>query len=269
VIGLAEGVLLFELLFVCFPQYIPVTIQVMALRGPFGECLEKYKALYRPDRYSCLLKQAHVNIRHHPEFPPHSIQTNQVGTLDLWARDANPKGPWDILATGDSFVFGYGVPENDTFVSRIERATGLNILNTGTPYWSSGEVRHLLELFLKPLHPKKVVYFIYANDFSDEAYKLPARAAYDQYLADLVQTGIASTTPKMSAVSSPGENRSGSHKGMRAWLSRHSVLYELIKMVFKLGDYHSLGIRKMSYPTRQGPMGLWPSFFKRGGPRFF
>jgi hypothetical protein len=87
--------------------------------------------------------------------------------------DGNP----DVIFIGDSFTFGFGLKDDETFASRYCTALHLSCVNLGIP--SSGTVRQLkrLEAFLTENHwkPKQVKWFFFGmsgsfssgNDFVD------------------------------------------------------------------------------------------------------
>src|SRR5690349_11271827 len=99
------AVLVFDAFFLFFPARIPPFIQVMSLRGPWGEQIKTYNSLLRPHRGSFALRERRAAISDHPEFPDHEIRIQKVPDTDLWVRDADPVPPFDITFLGDSFTF--------------------------------------------------------------------------------------------------------------------------------------------------------------------
>ena len=100
--------------------------------------------------------------------------------------DGNP----DIVFVGDSFTFGFGLKDDETFSSRYCAATHVTCANLGIP--GSGTVRQLrrLEQFITDYHwkPKQVKWFFFGmsgsfaggNDFVDNydfGRRMSARAA--------------------------------------------------------------------------------------------
>jgi lysophospholipase L1-like esterase len=82
-----------------------------------------------------------------------------------------------IIFLGDSFTFGWGVREADTFKSQLETALNqrypTEIINFGIGnYNSEQEVNLFLEKGLK-YHPDKVVVFYFINDAEPPRAKAP------------------------------------------------------------------------------------------------
>ena len=68
------------------------------------------------------------------------IRTNSIGQRDDDASLAKP----DIICLGDSYTMGWGVGQDEAFAARIEKNTGLKVLNAGMS--SFGTVRELRKL---------------------------------------------------------------------------------------------------------------------------
>lgn len=73
------------------------------------------------------------------------VTTNSRGFRDDELPEPRPSGGLRILALGDSSTFGYGVRREETYPARLERALAgrfpgraIEVLNAGTPGWSSG-----------------------------------------------------------------------------------------------------------------------------------
>jgi hypothetical protein len=96
---------------------------------------------------------------------------------DKGHRVPGTSGNPDVVFVGDSFTFGFGLKDDDTFASRYCAATHLACANLGIP--GSGTVRQLrrLEQFMTEYHwqPKQVKWFFFGmsgsfsagNDFVD------------------------------------------------------------------------------------------------------
>jgi len=73
------------------------------------------------------------------------VTTNSRGFRDEEVPDPRPPGGLRIIALGDSSTFGYGVRREEAYPQRLERALAkrfpgrvVEVLNAGTPGWSSG-----------------------------------------------------------------------------------------------------------------------------------
>lgn len=74
-----------------------------------------------------------------PEFNTH-IQANKAGFRD---DDQSLSSP-SVVCIGDSFTFGWGVEQENTFSQLLEKRSGRKVLNTGIP--SYGTPREILSL---------------------------------------------------------------------------------------------------------------------------
>jgi hypothetical protein len=114
-----------------------------------------------------------------------TIRTNTLGLRDDEASLSAP----DIICIGDSYTMGWGVEQDQTFASRLERSTGLKVLNAGMS--SFGTVRELRQLArLDTSNCKWVVLQYCDNDvaeikpYIDNNYQLQtsSAASYDTLL---------------------------------------------------------------------------------------
>lgn len=92
---------------------------------------------------------------------------------DVGARSSFDFGPGtpenSVVALGDSFVEGYGLPESSTFPVRLQERLGRPVLNFGSAYDFGPVQYHLLYegLASRFRHDAVVVGFLPANDFVD------------------------------------------------------------------------------------------------------
>lgn len=77
---------------------------------------------------------------HNVEFKT-LVRTNSLGFRDDDKSLANP----DVLFLGDSYVFGWGVEEENGVEKRFEKLTGKSVLNMGVPGYSN--IQELMMLF--------------------------------------------------------------------------------------------------------------------------
>lgn len=103
-------------------------------------------------------------------------QVDAMGMRGPDVEPVKPPGTFRILGLGDSFTFGVGVREPDTFLRKLERrlsAAGgrYEVLNAGTPgYNTRDEVASLKHRWLG-LDPDLVLIVFYLNDaYSDSAF---------------------------------------------------------------------------------------------------
>ncbi|MCI0345877.1 MAG: SGNH/GDSL hydrolase family protein, partial [Chloroflexi bacterium] len=102
-----------------------------------------------------------------PEFRVR-YRINRFGYRDrLDRREARTPGVPRVALLGDSFAAGWGVEFEDGFASRLERATGIEVINSakngGCPLWFVPQARWLREHFA----PDWLLVQLFDNDADD------------------------------------------------------------------------------------------------------
>lgn len=101
------------------------------------------------------------------------VRTNSCGMRDVERKIARGPGVYRIALLGDSFAFGWGVEQEQTFAARLESnlnrlAAGklrFEVLNFGVPGYSTfQEVKQFREKGLE-FEPDEVVVYFIENDF--------------------------------------------------------------------------------------------------------
>ncbi|MBI4572076.1 MAG: hypothetical protein HY713_02165 [candidate division NC10 bacterium] len=95
-------------------------------------------------------------------------------------------GTFRVIALGDSLTYGYGIAQEDTYPSVLERELSrlfrIEVLNLGRARAQSEDVYKILQRHLPILHPDLVFYGVCLNDFlpsnvgeyaSNRAYEVP------------------------------------------------------------------------------------------------
>jgi hypothetical protein len=140
---------------------------------------------------------------------------------------AKAPGTKRILFLGDSFTFGIGVEESDTFARLLEDLPRVETFNAGVAGY--GTTQELLWLRREGFayRPDLVVLAFYTNDFWDNASGLrheTHRPAYVLKGGRLELTGV----PVVASASSPLER-------LRSYLENHSYLYRLASATWEEG----------------------------------
>jgi len=132
-----------------------------------------------------------LTITGHPEFR-YTVRTNAAGL-----RDDPFEGPQDIAAIGDSFTFGLGVENDQSWPQRLETLSGHSVANLGWAGWNSYVYPAALRRHAIPLQSQIWLWAFFANDLPESAgaeafitsgktdYK--AEAARDSELPPLLQ----------------------------------------------------------------------------------
>lgn len=102
-------------------------------------------------------------------------QHNHAGFRDIDHELSKPAGTFRIVGLGDSFTYGIGVPFEDTYLRRVERALNerserqrtVEIIKAGIPRFSPEAERILLEQDLLQYEPNLIVIGFVPNDVRD------------------------------------------------------------------------------------------------------
>jgi lysophospholipase L1-like esterase len=189
---------------------------------------------YRPDgTLGYVLRPDWETIQEGEEYSVR-VTTNSLGLRGASAPARKPPGAHRILVVGDSFAFGYGVEDWESFPARLEIELGntspsVEVLNAGVPGWSADSYLVLLRQHGFALEPDLVILAISENDIGDLAWnrltldadRLPVRIESTLRMIDhrgrmRYLEGGPLTAPDLDF---PGSN----------WLADHSQLFHLLR----------------------------------------
>lgn len=105
--------------------------------------------------------------------PPTRLRTNSLGGRGPEVAAQAPAGTLRVVALGDSFTFGQGVEEEDTWpmvagATMVAGGRPVEVLDFGVPGHGTPQSVALLERRLLPLEPDVVLLAVFANDLSAE-----------------------------------------------------------------------------------------------------
>lgn len=192
------------------------------------------RGLYQPDpprRYR-LTPGFHGTITNQVEFDT-EVSLNRLGLRGPEVGE-KPPGGVRILALGDSFTFGVGAQDGETFPARLEevlRSKGVpaQVLNAGAPGFGVPDAVAWYERYGIELEPDAIVLAVFlANDLQDASPDQPKVAVVD------------------GALVVPGETG-----GPRRWLYYHSHLFRLLKSSVLEGRVRSLFGMKEPWAVRE------------------
>lgn len=129
-----------------------------------------------------------------------------------------------IATLGDSFTFGYGANDNETYPANLERqlqanrAEVLNAANAGT---GTGEQALWYDIWVKNFHPSIVILTVTSNDVDDDAAR---------HLFDIASDGKAQPRPRQRLSVSRPRRIINSIPGYK-YVAEHSQLWGLIRNV--------------------------------------
>lgn len=148
---------------------------------------------------------------------------------DAWGF-RNPRVPEhaDIVAIGDSHTYGNTARMEDSWPIVLGHLTGRTAYNMGMGGYGPNQYFYLFKTRALSLKPKTIVVGLYMGDDFENAYQITYGLDYWAYLRKL-----------------PGEKAKFNiwevqdtpvwHKRIRVWLSRHSVVYQLVFHTSVLG----------------------------------
>lgn len=186
--------------------------------------------LYQPDaprRYR-IAPGFRGRISNQAEFDT-EVATNREG---LRGPEVGPKpaGSIRVLAIGDSFTFGVGAQQEETWPARLERRMpDVQVLNAGAPGFGVPDEVAWFEAHGVDLQPDAVVVAVFlANDLQDASPDQPKVAVVDGSLVVPGETG-----------------------GLRRWLYYRSHLFRLLKSSVLEGRVRSILGLKEPWATRE------------------
>jgi hypothetical protein len=100
------------------------------------------------------------------------VTTNALGLRGVSVDARKAPDVYRILVVGDSFAFGYGVEDEESFPARLQtelegRGRRVEVLNAGVPGWSADAYLVFLREYGFALDPDLVILTISENDLSD------------------------------------------------------------------------------------------------------
>ncbi len=123
-----------------------------------------------------------------------------VATDDLGFRNslANQETA-EIAVVGDSFTFGYGVNEEETWPKILEFLTGKEVANFGVVSYAPWQYNLILNAYPPFFENKLVLYCLYPNDYASENETETGGDYYSQKGWDLYQKSNPSTEDMLYA----------------------------------------------------------------------
>lgn len=128
--------------------------------------------------------------RHHDFVSKYSIDARGFRKDPISIPSAGGKL---CAVVGDSFVFGFGVNDDQTFVHLLNesRAGDSTFINCGVPGYSTDQEALLIERSVLPLRPKEILLVVYlANDIFDNQLEMPMQVAGPKPRFELTSNGL-------------------------------------------------------------------------------
>lgn len=163
------------------------------------------------------------------------VTTNALGMRGAGASAEKAPGVYRVLVVGDSFAFGYGVEDWETFPARLqaeleERGLRVEVLNAGVPGWSTDGYFVYLREHGFALEPDLVLVALSENELSDMGWnrlaldedRLPRRVESTRRMIDYRgrMRYLDGSPLEVPALDFPGSE----------WLADHSELFHRLRL---------------------------------------
>ncbi len=144
------------------------------------------------------------------------------GGFDDWGfRNREVPASADIVTLGDSHTYGNTATMEDSWPYALGRLSGQRVYNLGLGGYGPNQYFAVFKSRGFSLKPKLILCGLYMGDDFENAYLITYGLEHWAYLRELpaekVDYNIWETAPDTSW-----------HKPIRLWLSRHSVIYQLV-----------------------------------------
>ncbi|HSK29846.1 MAG TPA: GDSL-type esterase/lipase family protein [Candidatus Limnocylindria bacterium] len=166
------------------------------------------------------------------EHPDYRVRVKTNLNLDgIGFRGGSLGGPVWAAAVGDSFTFGVGVEQNDTWVARVAKALGREVVNLAIPAQGPAQYTRILKRYALPLQPRVIFYGFYFNDLdaANRFYRLkrnwiPVSRYLRQYsvIHNLLNESRASPKDEITTLRGDGLELEISAEGLQRTLRRQS-----------------------------------------------
>lgn len=162
-------------------------------------------------------------FKSHPHDYYYEYQNNEIGMRDTRQLNDYKKYPYKILAIGDSFTYGWGVNDDETFCKLFEKIINKDsvaVLNAGASGSGTDYALRFFQVRGKELSPKVVLYFYYENDFIDNS-----ENRYFTIKQDSIVQKSVNESANLNAIQ---KNKLANSK-IYNWFASHSHLFNLIR----------------------------------------
>ena len=146
-----------------------------------------------------------------------------MAAFDKWGF-RNPKVPEtsDIVAVGDSHTYGNTARMIDSWPYVLGRLTGRQVYDMALGGYGPNQYFYLSNTKALSLKPKMIIWGLYMGDDFENAFTMTYGMEYWAYLRKLPPQKVESNIWESS------QTPSWHLPGVRVWLSRHSLLYQLV-----------------------------------------
>jgi hypothetical protein len=150
------------------------------------------------------------------------IRRGTAGFDELGFRNAYLPSRVDVLTVGDSHTYGNNATMLESWPMVVGSVSGLRVYNLGMGGYGPNQYYELLRRYLPRLKPEWVLCGLYMGDDFENAYRMTYGLDYWRFLR---QDNLASAEADIWE-QADDDNRWG--RRVRVWLSRHSLVYQLV-----------------------------------------
>jgi hypothetical protein len=146
----------------------------------------------------------------------------KAGGFDAWGfRNNEVPDTADIVVIGDSQTYGSASAMNDSWPYALGRLTGRRVYNMALGGYGPNQYLHLLKTKALSLKPRMIIVGLSMGDDFENAFLITYGLDHWAYLRAL-------PAEKVNLHIWEAPSASTWHKKARIWLSRHSVMYQII-----------------------------------------
>ena len=163
--GVFFTLLMLEILLRLMPGFLPPNLQ-LALRVR-DTVAQRSQLFYEDPELGHALKpdlDAEVDLPGEYSF---HVRTSDLGLGGPGFRDHDMQTPAYAVAIGDSFTYGLGVEESETWVARLQDDLGKEVVNLGQPGIGPVRENRIYQTYGRPLQPQVVLWMAVTNDLED------------------------------------------------------------------------------------------------------
>lgn len=164
-----------------------------------------------------------VSMVRDPVFGAIPSPTARGGFDALGFRNRTVPKTADIIAIGDSQTYGNAATMDDSWPYALGRQLGRHVYNMGLGGYGPNQYYELLKTKALALKPRMVICGLSVTDDFDNAFHLTYGLDYWAYLRVLPGVKVDFDTWGTGPAPTPSLQ-----KEIRAWLSQHSVIYQLV-----------------------------------------
>lgn len=151
------------------------------------------------------------------------IKPSTTGHDALGFRNREVPAQASVVAIGDSNTYGVSAPRDGSWPNQLSGLLGETVYNMGLGGFGPLQYLHLAQVTAKPLKPRVwVVGFYFGNDLMDAYYVAHGTPHWKDWR---LSRGAEVTAADQAAGTVPKKR----FEDLRNWLSRHSLLYSVLR----------------------------------------